>query len=277
MPPIEMRDETFSSEGLSRRLLSNLRGVRALSDLVEQSLYAGRDRSARLRRLDRVSQGLRRDRRRGAARRRGRGGRHGAAEGDVAARSRAANTSRPSWCPIPERLAGQQIKLEVASGALVRPDVARPEDLPGFIAALKSYYTASSIVVSLSLPEDGASVRGSLLPNLPPVGPGHPAHRPRHPPRRHLPPGRSNRLLVHPPRCGPPGSDRGRPARSAGPPAVGSRQGRVHRQNYLAALVRLACEHFVGDSGRGKRQHIAHARGQLAGLDESGNLLEAPG
>ena len=78
---------------------------------------------------------------------------------------------------IPDRLAGQPVQVEVASGALVRPDVARPESLRGFIDNLRSYYTASTIVVSLSLPEDGASLRGRLHPQPARVGAGHPAHR----------------------------------------------------------------------------------------------------
>ena len=49
----------------------------------------------------------------------------------------------------------------------------------------------------------------------------------------------------------------------------------VYGQNDLSALVRLACEHFVGEAGRRKRQHIAHARGQFAGFDQGRNLFEA--
>jgi hypothetical protein len=51
----------------------------------------------------------------------------------------------------------------------------------------------------------------------------------------------------------------------------------IDTKNDLSALVRLACEHFVGRSGLGKRQHIAHARGQFAGFDERRDLFEAAG
>jgi hypothetical protein len=167
MPPIEMRDETFSPEGLSPRLLSNLRGVRAMSDLVNNPFSpVGIDR------LDfDVSIVFRKDYAEivGVAL----PGDEIEAGGSVPLKV----TLRPFAgreyvetisVPIPARLAGQQVRLEVASGALVRPDVARPEDLAGYIKAMKTYYTASSIVVSMSLPEDGASMRGHLLPNLPP-------------------------------------------------------------------------------------------------------------
>jgi hypothetical protein len=60
-------------------------------------------------------------------------------------------------------------------------------------------------------------------------------------------------------------------------PRVISLERSVYGQNDLSALVRLACEHFVGDAGGGKRQHIADARGQFAGLDQGRNVFEAPG
>ena len=167
LPAIEMRDETFSGEGLSPRLLANLRGVRAMSDLINNPFTpVGIDR------LDfDVSIVFRKDYAEIVA---------VALPGDEIEAGGTVPlkvTLRPFAgheyvetipVPIPERLAGQQVRLEVASGALVRPDIARPEDLAGYITAMKTYYTASSIVVSLSLPEDGASMRGRLLPNLPP-------------------------------------------------------------------------------------------------------------
>ena len=100
-----------------------------------------------------------------------------------------------------------EVKVEVASGALVRPDVARPESLRGFIDNLQRYYTASSIVVSLSLPEDGASLRGRLIPNLPEsaldtLRPGQPDA-----PRGRVPGRRAHRVPLLPARDGPAGAD----------------------------------------------------------------------
>jgi hypothetical protein len=167
MQPLELTDETFSGDGVSTRVLSNFRGVRALTDLINNPFTPVN--------LDRVDFDVTIQFRRDFAEIV-----DVALPGDVIESGRTVPlrvTLRPyagreyvETIPvaIPEGLSGQQIKLEVASGALVRPDVARPEDLNGFIAALKSYYTASSIVVSLSLPEDGVSLRGRLVPNLPP-------------------------------------------------------------------------------------------------------------
>src|SRR6476646_2940789 len=51
----------------------------------------------------------------------------------------------------------------------------------------------------------------------------------------------------------------------------------IHTENDLSALVRPSGEHFVRDSGVGKRQHIARVRRQFASLDEGGKLFEAFG
>jgi hypothetical protein len=167
MPAVEMRDETFSGDGLSTRLLASFRGVRAMSDLTNNPFSPVGIESVH---FD-VGVQFRRDY---------------AEIVDVALPGDAVEagsriplkvTLRPYAGPeytetitvaIPPQLAGQQVRLEVSSGALVRPEVARPEDLAGYITAMKTYYTASSIVVSMSLPDGGASLRGRLVPNLPP-------------------------------------------------------------------------------------------------------------
>jgi hypothetical protein len=164
--PLDLRDQVFSNEGLSPRALSSLRSVRALAELLSNPFEPVR--------IDRVTFDVRVEYRRDFA--------------DIVSVAlpsdevRAGDvvplrvTLRPyagreytETVPvtIPARLAGQTVKVDVASGALVRPDVARPESLAGFIENLRSYYTPSSIVVSLSLPDDGASVRGRLVPDLP--------------------------------------------------------------------------------------------------------------
>jgi hypothetical protein len=165
--PIELADQVPTSDGLSPRALSALRGVRAMGELMNNPFEpVGVDRLEFDVRIEYrkdfaeiVSVALPSDEVR--------------AGDTVPLRV----TLRPyagreyvETVPveIPERLAGQPVRIEVASGAMVRPDVARPENLAGFIENLRSYYTASSIVVSLSLPEDGASLRGHLIPSLPP-------------------------------------------------------------------------------------------------------------
>jgi hypothetical protein len=164
--PVELRDQIFTNEGLSPRALSMSRGLRALTDLLSNPFEPVT--------VDRVDVEVRVEFRRDVAEIIG-----VALPGDSV---RAGDTIplRVTLRPyagreytetipvtVPARLGGQAVRIEVASGALVRPDVARPEDLAGFIENLRSYYTASSIVVSLSLPEDGASLRGRLLPSLP--------------------------------------------------------------------------------------------------------------
>jgi hypothetical protein len=164
--PLELKDQLFSSEGMSPRLLSSSRGVRALSDLLGNPFEP-----AIVDRLDiDVKVEFRRD------------------LSEIVALSlpgdqvRAGDTVplrvtlRPYAGPeyietipvrIPSSMAGQTVKVEVASGGLVRPDVAKPESLRGYINNLRSFYPASSIVVSLNTPDDGASLRGHLIPNLP--------------------------------------------------------------------------------------------------------------
>jgi len=68
---------------------------------------------------------------------------------------------------VPQALAGRTMKIEVASGAQVKPEVPRAEDLRGFVENLRAYYPTSSIVVSLTTRDDGASLHGRLIRNLP--------------------------------------------------------------------------------------------------------------
>jgi hypothetical protein len=164
---IELSDQVPTSDGLSPRALAGLRGVRAMGDLMNNPFQpVGVDRLEFDVRIEYrkdfaeiISVALPSDEVRA---------------GDtlplrVTLRPYAGREYVETVpVQIPERLAGQAVRVEVASGSMVRPDVARPENLTGFIENLRSYYTASSIVVSLSLPEDGASLRGHLIPSLPP-------------------------------------------------------------------------------------------------------------
>jgi hypothetical protein len=164
--PVELRDQVFTMEGISPRALGLLRGVRALSELLSNPFEPVR--------IDRLAFDVRVEFRRDFA--------EIVAVGLPSEEVRAGETvplrvtlrpyagreyTETISVPIPDRVAGRAVKVEVASGTLVRPDVPRAESLAGFIENLRSYYTASSIVVSLSLPEDGASLRGRLIPGLP--------------------------------------------------------------------------------------------------------------
>ncbi len=164
--PVQLRDQLFSNDGMSPRLLASSRGVRAMAELLANPFEPAI--------VDRMEIDVKVEFRRDVA--------------EIVAVSlpgdqvRAGDivplhvTLRPYAGPeytqtipvqIPRTLAGETVKVEVASGLLVRPDVAKPESLRGFIDNLRSFYTASSIVVSMSTADDGASMRGRLVPGLP--------------------------------------------------------------------------------------------------------------
>jgi hypothetical protein len=166
MGQVVLKDQVFSPEGLSPRVLLTARGLRALAEILNNPFQPAV--------VDSYEVDVKIDFRRDVA--------------EILAVSLPGDevkagdvlplrvTLRPyagqeyvETIPvtIPKLLAGQAIKVEVASGALVRPDVPRPESLRGYIDNMAAFYTASSIVVSLSTPDDGASLRGRLIPNLP--------------------------------------------------------------------------------------------------------------
>ncbi|HEX6838045.1 MAG TPA: SpoIVB peptidase S55 domain-containing protein, partial [Polyangia bacterium] len=68
---------------------------------------------------------------------------------------------------IPRALAGQSVKVVVTAGNLAKPDVAPPENLGGLINNLRKSYAASAIVVGLETPDEGVTLRGSVIPDLP--------------------------------------------------------------------------------------------------------------
>ena len=68
---------------------------------------------------------------------------------------------------IPRSLAGQSLHIEAAAGNLVKPDMAAPENLKELIDNLRKQYSSRSIVVTLQTPDEGATIHGKLLPDLP--------------------------------------------------------------------------------------------------------------
>jgi hypothetical protein len=164
--PLELKDQLFSSEGMSPRLLSSSRGVRAMGDLLSNPFEPAV--------VDRLDIDVQVEFRRDLA--------------EIVALTQPGDTVRAGDTvplrvtlrpyaeneytvtvpvKIPSSLGAGPIKVEVASGASVRPDVPKPDSLRGYIENLRSYYPASSIVVTLNTPEDGASLRGRLIPSLP--------------------------------------------------------------------------------------------------------------
>jgi SpoIVB peptidase S55 len=68
---------------------------------------------------------------------------------------------------IPRSLAGQALKIEASAGNLVRPDMAAPENLKELVDNLRKQYSSRAIVVTLQTPDEGATIHGKLLPDLP--------------------------------------------------------------------------------------------------------------
>jgi hypothetical protein len=68
---------------------------------------------------------------------------------------------------VPRALAGQLLKIEVAAGAGVKPDVAPPEHLGDLIENLRKGYTSRQLVVTLSTSDEGVTLRGKVVPGLP--------------------------------------------------------------------------------------------------------------
>jgi hypothetical protein len=68
---------------------------------------------------------------------------------------------------VPRALSGQTIKVVVTAGNLVHPDVAPPENLNGLLENLRKSYPARAIVVGLETPDEGVTLRGSVIPDLP--------------------------------------------------------------------------------------------------------------
>ena len=163
---VEIRDQLFSGDGLSSRVLSQARGLKALADLLGNPFEPGV--------IDRIEVDIRVEYRNDVAEI------VGASLPDERVRPGETLPVRVVLRPyagkefievvpvlVPRALAGKNIKIEVASGALVRPDVPKPESLRGLMENLGVSYPGKSIVVSVSTPDSGASLRGRLIPSLP--------------------------------------------------------------------------------------------------------------
>jgi hypothetical protein len=163
---VEIRDQLFSGEGLSSRALAQARGLKALAELLGNPFEPAV--------IDRIDVDIRVEYRNDVA--------------EIVAAALPDERVRPGEnlpvrvvlrpyagkefvevvpVVVPRALAGKTIKIDVASGALVRPDVPKPESLRGLMDNLRVAYPGQSIVVSLSTPDSGVSLRGRLIPGLP--------------------------------------------------------------------------------------------------------------
>ena len=68
---------------------------------------------------------------------------------------------------LPKGLGGQTLKVEVAAGPQVKPELAPPERLSDLIENLRKGHNGQTLVVTLQTADEGMLVRGRVVPNLP--------------------------------------------------------------------------------------------------------------
>jgi len=164
--PLEMRDQIFSPEGVSSHALASSRGLRAMESLLFNPFEPVV--------LDRMDVDVRVEYRRDIAEIVGVSlpsqDIHAGDTVDLKVTMRPyAGAEYVETVPviIPRNVGGQNVKIEVSTGAAVKPDVPQAETLPVYIDNLRKSYSASAIVVTLQTPDDGASLRGRLISGLP--------------------------------------------------------------------------------------------------------------
>jgi hypothetical protein len=59
------------------------------------------------------------------------------------------------------------LKVEVSSGDQARVDIAPPDNLGQLVAALRRTFPGTQLVATVLLPDEGITLEGSMLPNLP--------------------------------------------------------------------------------------------------------------
>jgi hypothetical protein len=165
-PTLELRDQVFSSEGISGRALGGSHGLRALGELLFNPFEPIV--------LDKLDVDVQVQMKRDIA--------------EIVGMALPSGTVRPGetvpvrvtlrpydgleyvetvMIKIPAELAGQSVRIEAASGSMVRPEMAPPENLSGYIDNLSKYYTAANIVVSVQTADEGAALHGRLIADLP--------------------------------------------------------------------------------------------------------------
>jgi hypothetical protein len=164
--PLELRDQIFSPEGVSSHALASSRGLRAMESLLFNPFEPVV--------LDRMDVDVRVEYRRDVAEIVGIAlpsqDIHAGDTVDLRVTMRPyAGSEYVETVPviIPRNVGGRNVKIEVSTGAAVKPDVPEAETLPVYIDNLRKSYSASAIVVTLQTPDDGASLRGRLISGLP--------------------------------------------------------------------------------------------------------------
>jgi hypothetical protein len=165
-PPLELTDHLYSPDGVSPRTLAGMSGLRAISDILFNPFSPAN--------LDKIDVRVDVD--------------YKADVAEIVGVSLASDELEPGSRPslyvslrpyngkeftqtipfdVPRQLAGQQVKVVVTAGNLAKPDLAQPESLPGLIDNLRKSYPARALVVSLETPDEGVTLRGSVIPDLP--------------------------------------------------------------------------------------------------------------
>ncbi|HVV49602.1 MAG TPA: SpoIVB peptidase S55 domain-containing protein [Polyangia bacterium] len=164
--PLELRDQIFSPEGVSSHALASSRGLKAVGELLFNPFEPVV--------LDRMDVDVRVEFRRDVAEIVGVAlptqEVHAGDTVDMRVTMRPyAGSEYVETVPviIPRTVAGQTLKIEVSSGAAVKPDMPAAETLPVYMDNLRKAYSASAIVVTLQTPDDGASLRGRLISGMP--------------------------------------------------------------------------------------------------------------
>jgi hypothetical protein len=165
-PALEMTDHAFAADGLSARTVSGAGLSRAMGELLfnnfgpvhidSVTVHASVEYKADVAEIIGVSVG--------------------SDELEPGSRANVYVTVRPYngaervvpvAVEIPRGLANQQVKLVAASGASVRPEIAPPENIKQLVDNLRKSYSARSVVVSLETPDEGVTLRGRVLTDLP--------------------------------------------------------------------------------------------------------------
>jgi hypothetical protein len=164
--PLELIDQIYSPDGVSPRTLAAAGGLKAIGDILFNPFAPAN--------LDRIDISVDVDYRADVA--------------DIVGLSLNSDSLAPGSRPnlyvtlrpyagqeyvraipidVPRTLAGQTIKVVVTAGNLAKPDVAPPESLGGLIDNLRKGFAADTIVVGLETPDEGVTLRGSVIPDLP--------------------------------------------------------------------------------------------------------------
>lgn len=165
--PVELRDQIYANEALAPKVLAMTHGMHALADLLGNPFAPAI--------VEKIEIGVRVDYRADIAEI------VGLASPENEVRAAATLPLRVTLRPyagaeftetlpidVPRELAGRTVKIEVGGGAQVKPEMPHAENLRDFVENLRTYYATSAIVVSVVTKEEGASLHGQLIHNLPP-------------------------------------------------------------------------------------------------------------